>query len=68
MSFPDTLPIPLHAQTREHEHAWIVESRHATSDGTVLYVRCAACAGRRVDLQQHPQVPPSALSAELRTP
>jgi hypothetical protein len=48
-----------------HEHAWLIESRHPTSDGIVLYVRCATCATRRVDLQRHPQMPPAAISAEL---
>lgn len=63
-----TLPIPrIPHPTTTHEHAWLVESRHPTSEGTVLYVRCAACAARRVDLQPHPHVPPTALSAELGT-
>ena len=60
-----TLPIPRirpHAET--HEHAWLVESRHPTSEGLVLYVRCAACDTRRVDLQRHPQTPPAALTRE----
>lgn len=33
-----------------HEHGWWVESRHATSQGWVLYVRCSVCGSRRVDL------------------
>lgn len=66
MASSDTLPIPLRRETaRRHEHAWSVESRHTTSEGTVLYVRCTTCDVRRVDLQLHPQAPPSALSAEL---
>ncbi|MFS0910229.1 hypothetical protein AB3M89_00440 [Microbacterium sp. 179-I 3D2 NHS] len=63
MTFPPTLPLPRIAPLRAHEHAWLVESRHRTSDGTVLYVRCASCAVRRVDLQAHPHVPPAAASA-----
>jgi hypothetical protein len=61
-----TLPIPrIPATATTHEHAWLIESRHPTSEGTVLYVRCAECATRRVDLQPHPHTPPGALSAEL---
>lgn len=59
-----TLPIP--SQTaRPHEHAWVVDSRHPTSEGVVLYVRCVACGTHRVDLQAEPQRPPTALSAEM---
>lgn len=49
----------------EHEHGWDVESRHDTSDGYVLYVRCADCGERRVDLQKSSDVPPAPLSEEL---
>lgn len=48
-----------------HEHVWATESAHATSAGVVRYVRCAGCGVRRVDLQDHPQVPPAALSREF---
>lgn len=48
--------------TGPHEHAWQVESGHQTSAGRVLYVRCAGCGARRVDLQAHPLLPPDALS------
>jgi hypothetical protein len=51
---------------RAHEHAWTVESGHATSLGRVLYVRCDECGTRRVDVQEHGEVPPVALSAEIR--
>jgi hypothetical protein len=44
-----------------------VESRHPTSDGTVVYVRCADCGQRRVDVQAHPLTPPHALSRTLGT-
>ena len=50
---------------RAHEHAWIVESGHATSLGHVLYVRCDACGTRRVDVQEHGEQPPVALSSEI---
>lgn len=51
---------------RTHEHAWLVESRHPTSEGVVLYVRCADCGLHRVDVQQHPLTPPQAVSRALR--
>lgn len=47
---------------RSHEHAWVTESSHRTSEGLVRYVRCARCGARRVDLQAHPQVPTTPLS------
>lgn len=64
-----TLPIPrIPAQAAPHEHAWLVESRHRTSEGTLLYVRCADCGIRRLDAQAHPHRPPSALSREIGRP
>ena len=69
MASTDTLPLPRLAPSPEaHEHAWLVESRHATSDGTVLYVRCTECPARRVDLVDRPQSPPAALSRTVLTP
>ncbi|GAA1247878.1 hypothetical protein JOF42_003062 [Microbacterium phyllosphaerae] len=65
MTSLNTLPIPRPTRTA-HEHAWRVESRHPTSEGIVLYVRCGECGTRRVDLQSHPQVPPTALSRGAR--
>lgn len=50
-----------------HEHGWCLESRHATSTGYVLYVRCGACGARRVDIQDRVDAPPEALSVELRS-
>ncbi|WP_328531291.1 hypothetical protein OG984_09235 [Nocardioides sp. NBC_00368] len=47
-----------------HEHGWLTESSHQTSEGRVLYVRCARCGVRRVDLQPHPLLPPQSLSRE----
>jgi hypothetical protein len=46
----------------EHEHAWATESRHPTSAGWVLYVRCVTCGMRRVDVQDRHHVPPAPLS------
>lgn len=67
MTSPQTLPIPRQtafAPEHAHEHSWLVDSRHPTSEGIVLYVRCGGCGTHRVDLQAHPQVPPAALSRE----
>ncbi|MGH3353840.1 MAG: hypothetical protein ACRDPS_24480 [Nocardioides sp.] len=47
-----------------HEHGWLTESSHRTSEGQVLYVRCASCGVRRVDLQIHAFLPPHPLSRE----
>ncbi|WP_144874064.1 hypothetical protein [Microbacterium sp. 1.5R] len=61
--------LPLSRPTSlSHEHAWLVDSRHRTSEGVLLYVRCGECATRRVDLQTHPAAPPSAVSIELAGP
>ncbi|KIP92194.1 hypothetical protein RU09_08915 [Microbacterium sp. MEJ108Y] len=57
------LPIPRQTTTA-HEHAWVADSRHPTSEGVVVYVRCADCGTHRVDLQAHPLMPPSAISRE----
>ncbi|MGH1564718.1 hypothetical protein [Mumia sp. DW29H23] len=54
-----------HEQVRTHEHGWRTESRHATSEGMVHYVRCSECGVRRVDLLPHPDVPPVATSREV---
>lgn len=59
-----TRPIP--RPVRTHEHGWLAESRHATSEGTVVYVICADCGARRVDLRPHPQMPPVALTITAR--
>lgn len=52
-----TAPIAL-----THEHAWIAESVHRTSQGEVVYVRCTGCAVHRVDLRAASPLPPQALS------
>lgn len=64
MTTMHTLPIHLHVAP-PHEHAWLIESRHQTSEGVVAYVRCAGCGTRRVDLQTHAMMPPSPISAEM---
>lgn len=51
--------------TATHEHAWTVESRHRIAAGYLLYVRCAECGTRRVDVQSHIYEPPVALSRDL---
>jgi hypothetical protein len=65
-----TLPIPRipTAPAAAHEHAWLIESRHRTSEGMLLYVRCEGCGTRRVDAQSHSHRPPTALSRELGLP
>jgi hypothetical protein len=52
----------LAGSTPPHEHGWLVESQHSTTQGLVVYVRCAACRALRVDLQERPDVPPSAVT------
>ncbi|WP_420114547.1 hypothetical protein [Pseudactinotalea sp.] len=52
-------------EAREHEHAWVTASRHRTSHGDVLYVRCEGCGAHRVDVQTAPETPPSAISVEI---
>jgi cytochrome c2 len=67
MTTIDTRPAPrtnfqeTSTQTR-HEHSWATESRHATSAGYVVYVRCTACGSHRVDLQGHREMPPAPLT------
>ncbi|KJL28673.1 hypothetical protein [Microbacterium oxydans] len=69
MTAPQTLPLPrIPAHSQPHEHAWLIESRHRTSEGTLLYVRCVDCGNRRLDSQTHPHRPPSALSREIGEP
>lgn len=66
-TLPLALPLPLiPAPVPPHEHAWLVESRHRTSEGTVLYVRCPDCGVRRLDVQGQPDRPPTAVSREIR--
>ncbi|WP_309103562.1 hypothetical protein [Microbacterium sp.] len=61
----DTRPVPVPTPLRGHEHAWLTDSRHPTSEGVLVYVRCAGCGVHRVDLQDRTQSPPHALSREL---
>lgn len=63
MSSVHTTPVPgVGAREARHEHSWTTDSRHPTSAGWVLYVRCTACGTRRVDLQTHRESPPAPLS------
>jgi hypothetical protein len=57
--------LPAAAATFLHEHAWVTESVHATSEGRVRYVRCTGCVARRVDLDPLSLAPASALSREI---
>jgi len=58
-------PVPSATQGASHEHAWVTESRHPTSEGEVLYVRCAGCRAQRIDLQRRRDAPPIALSKPI---
>lgn len=49
-------------EVARHEHAWVTESHHLTSEGVVLYVRCGSCRARRIDLQRRTDAPPIALT------
>ena len=63
MTSLNTLPIPRQTSpTLTHEHAWLTESRHRTSEGILSYVRCDDCGARRVDVQAQPHTPPTAVS------
>lgn len=63
MTSPHTFPLPLQEdRTTRHEHTWRAESRHLTSEGLVLYVRCTGCGTLRVDGQGNDGLPPVALS------
>ncbi|MDZ5146208.1 hypothetical protein [Microbacterium testaceum] len=57
--------IPLVPSASVHEHAWMTESVHLTSDGRVRYVRCAGCSVRRVDVDAVAAAPPTALTREI---
>ncbi len=59
---PDLLAAPPSAH---HEHGWQTESAHATSQGRLVYVRCAVCGARRVDLQTSEATPPTAVSSVI---
>jgi hypothetical protein len=65
MTAPDTLPISIRPLRLVHEHAWITESAHRTSEGTIVYVRCADCGARRVDLHAIDGMPPTQQSQEI---
>lgn len=52
---------------RERKHDWSVESRHITSTGHVLYMRCGTCGARRVNFQERMDLPPIALSSDLHS-
>lgn len=56
----------LESSTAAHEHVWQLESAHTTSEGRVLYIKCAAeCGARRVDLDRVLHTAPAALSREV---
>lgn len=45
-----------------HEHGWLTESVHRTSEGVIRYVQCTDCGAHRVDLQTRASAPPRALT------
>lgn len=47
------------------DHLWSAESRHATSEGTVLYERCRRCGARRLGLLPAPSAVAVPLSGVL---
>ncbi|MDQ1112542.1 hypothetical protein QE418_001990 [Microbacterium testaceum] len=57
--------LPVIAPASLHEHAWLTESTHRTSEGLLRYVRCTRCCARRVDIDAASVVPPSALTREI---
>ncbi|MGF6821863.1 hypothetical protein M2317_000749 [Microbacterium sp. ZKA21] len=60
-----TRPIPRPDALRVHEHGWITESRHATSEGWIVYVRCVDCGARRVDSQSQSSHPLEAMTGVI---
>ena len=51
------------------EHGWVTSSRHATSEGLVVYARCVRCRSHRVELASaETAMPPRALSRPVRVP
>jgi hypothetical protein len=57
--------LPVALPSAVHEHAWVTESVHATSEGRVRYVRCTGCIARRVDLDPAAAAPAAPLSREF---
>ncbi|MFE6997467.1 hypothetical protein ACFVAE_16005 [Microbacterium sp. NPDC057659] len=62
------LPPLVLAAPAAHEHGWVTESRHSTSEGVIVYVRCADCGMRRVDLSPSWGQPPTAMSRTAPPP
>ncbi|MFC4139751.1 MULTISPECIES: hypothetical protein [unclassified Microbacterium] len=68
MTASRTAPTPTPAPPHSHEHVWTTESRHRTSEGVIVYVRCADCGARRVDLLPFCGLPPAAASRTAPAP
>ncbi len=64
----DTRPVPVTTPAQRHEHAWVTDSRHRTSEGVLVYVHCVGCGVHRVDIQERMETPPRAWSRELGEP
>lgn len=59
-------PTPsLSATASVHEHAWVTESVHVTSTGSVRYVRCTGCPARRVELDPLATAPPTPVTGVI---
>ena len=61
-----TATLPVISVPLVHEHAWTTISHHSTSEGVVVYVRCAACGSHRVEQHRRDGMPPSPLSRETQ--
>ncbi|HWU29722.1 MAG TPA: hypothetical protein VN041_11625 [Microbacterium sp.] len=59
MTASRTAPIRIPSPLPRHEHAWMTESAHRTSEGEIVYVRCTGCGARRVDLRGADGMPPA---------
>ncbi|WP_104091641.1 hypothetical protein [Arthrobacter sp. GMC3] len=54
------------ATTITHEHSWLVESAHTTSEGRVVYLKCSTgCGSRQVAIRATQRSPMAPLSGEL---
>ena len=65
MTASHALPIRIPNRMPLHEHGWVTESSHRTSAGVVVYVHCAACGTRRVDLDDSTGMPLAPQSTEV---
>ena len=62
LALPTELPTESAQPASAHEHGWLTESAHRTSEGVIRYVRCTDCGARRVDLQKNSSTPAIAIA------